>query len=69
MIYSQLVAQKEAFDEVIDLEIGGSGKDAESFARQQATKDYGNLLYYMDVFLRHSFLLERNMNSFFLWVH
>ncbi|KAL3514529.1 hypothetical protein ACH5RR_027246 [Cinchona calisaya] len=39
--YSQLVAQKEAFGENIDIEIIGSLKDAQTFARQQATKDSG----------------------------
>ncbi|XP_020218905.1 THO complex subunit 5B [Cajanus cajan] len=39
VIYSQLLAQKEAFREPIDLEIVGSLKDAQAFARQQAHKD------------------------------
>lgn len=39
--YSQLLAQKEAFSENIDLEIVGSLKDAQAFARQQAAKDTG----------------------------
>ncbi|CAN0873001.1 THO complex subunit 5B [Linum grandiflorum] len=39
VIFSQLVAQKEAFGEEIDLEIIGSLKDAQNFARQQATKE------------------------------
>lgn len=42
VINSQLVAQKEAFGENIDLEIVGSVKDAHTFARQQANKDTGN---------------------------
>lgn len=42
MIYSQLFAQKEAFGENIDMEIVGSVKDAQTFARQQANKDNGN---------------------------
>lgn len=42
VIYSQLLAQKEAFGEPIDLEIIGSLKDAQAFARQQAHKDTGN---------------------------
>ncbi|KAK6939607.1 THO complex, subunit 5 [Dillenia turbinata] len=41
VIYSQFLAQKEAFGESIDLEIVGSMKDAQSFARQQAIKDPG----------------------------
>ncbi|XP_059638056.1 THO complex subunit 5A [Cornus florida] len=41
VIYSQFLAQKEAFGEHIDLEIVGSVKDAQSFARQQANKDTG----------------------------
>ena len=43
MIYSQLLAQKEAFAEPIDLEIVGSLKDAQAFARSQANKDTGKL--------------------------
>ena len=42
VVYSQLVAQKDAFGENIDLEIVGSLKDAQAFARQKATKDSGN---------------------------
>ncbi|CAK7347536.1 unnamed protein product [Dovyalis caffra] len=41
VIYSQLLAQKEAFGECIDLEVVGSVKDAQAFARQQANKDGG----------------------------
>uniref|UniRef100_A0A7N0TQ76 THO complex subunit 5 n=1 Tax=Kalanchoe fedtschenkoi TaxID=63787 RepID=A0A7N0TQ76_KALFE len=42
VIFSQLLAQKEAFEENIDLEIVGSVKDAQLCARQQATKDNGH---------------------------
>ena len=38
------MAQKEAFGEDIDLEIIGSMKDAQAFARQQANKDKSELL-------------------------
>ncbi|XP_076912835.1 THO complex subunit 5A [Bidens hawaiensis] len=41
VIYSQMLAHKEAFGESIDLEIVGSLKDAHTFARQQANKDNG----------------------------
>ncbi|KAL2504238.1 THO complex subunit 5B [Abeliophyllum distichum] len=41
VIYSQLLAQKEAFGEDIDLEIIGSVKDAQAFARQLASKNNG----------------------------
>ncbi|MFS7911206.1 putative THO complex, subunit 5 protein [Helianthus anomalus] len=41
VIYSQMLAHKEAFGESIDLEIVGSLKDALTFARQQANKDNG----------------------------
>ncbi|KAK9271227.1 hypothetical protein L1049_026817 [Liquidambar formosana] len=41
VIYSQFLAQKDAFGENIDLEIVGSVKDAQAFARQQANKDTG----------------------------
>ncbi|WCJ35426.1 THO complex subunit 5 [Euphorbia peplus] len=41
VIYSQFLAQKEAFGEHIDLEVVGSLKDAQAFARQQASKDNG----------------------------
>ncbi|GMP44035.1 hypothetical protein CsSME_00013152 [Camellia sinensis var. sinensis] len=44
VIYSQFLAQKEAFGENIDMEITGSVKDAQAFARQQANKDTGNYL-------------------------
>uniref|UniRef100_A0A7N0ZQA7 THO complex subunit 5 n=1 Tax=Kalanchoe fedtschenkoi TaxID=63787 RepID=A0A7N0ZQA7_KALFE len=43
VIYSQLLAQKEAFEENIDLEIVGSLKDAQLFARQQAMKENANV--------------------------
>ncbi|RVW40517.1 THO complex subunit 5B [Vitis vinifera] len=39
VIYSQFTAQKEAFGENIDMEIVGSVKEAQAFARQQANKD------------------------------
>ncbi|KAK7310850.1 hypothetical protein RJT34_08611 [Clitoria ternatea] len=39
VIYSQLLAQKEAFQEPIDLEIIGSLKDSQAFARHQAHKE------------------------------
>ncbi|XP_040995614.1 THO complex subunit 5B [Juglans microcarpa x Juglans regia] len=41
VIYSEFLAQKEAFCENMDLEIVGSLKDAQAFARQQANKDTG----------------------------
>ncbi|KAF5747042.1 THO complex subunit 5B-like isoform X1 [Tripterygium wilfordii] len=41
VVYSQFLAQKEAFGENIDLEIVGSVKDAQAFARQQANKETG----------------------------
>ncbi|XP_054799586.1 THO complex subunit 5A [Prosopis cineraria] len=41
VIYSQLLAQKEAFGESIDVETMGSLKDAQAFARHQAQKDTG----------------------------
>ncbi|KAF8377546.1 hypothetical protein HHK36_030928 [Tetracentron sinense] len=41
VIYSQFLAQKEAFEEDIDLEIVGNMKHAQAFARQQANKDTG----------------------------
>lgn len=41
VIYSQLLAQKDAFGESIDVEIIGSIKDAQAFARHQAYKDTG----------------------------
>lgn len=44
VIYSQILAQKEAFGENIDMEIIGSVKDAQGFARQLANKETGNLL-------------------------
>ncbi|CAH2046880.1 unnamed protein product [Thlaspi arvense] len=41
VVYSQLLAQKEAFAESIDLEIVGSLKDAQAYARQQSKKESG----------------------------
>lgn len=41
ILYTQISAQKEAFDENIELEIVGSAKDAQAVARQQAIKDSG----------------------------
>lgn len=41
VIYSQLLAQKEAFGEDVDLEVIGSVKDAQAFARQLANKNTG----------------------------
>ncbi|KAL5127011.1 THO complex subunit 5B [Glycine soja] len=41
VIYSQLLAQKEAFGESIDVEIIGSVKDAQAFAHHQAHKETG----------------------------
>lgn len=43
IVYSQLLAQKEAFGERIELEVTGSTKDAQTFAQQQANKDNGIL--------------------------
>ncbi|KAM7278430.1 hypothetical protein ACFE04_005564 [Oxalis oulophora] len=41
VVYSQLLAQKEAFGENIDVEIVGSVIEAQSFARHQANNDTG----------------------------
>ncbi|CAO2817804.1 unnamed protein product [Amaranthus hypochondriacus] len=41
IIYSQFMAQKEAFGENIELEIIGSLKDAQVFVRRQTSKDNG----------------------------
>ncbi|TVU28635.1 hypothetical protein EJB05_20159 [Eragrostis curvula] len=41
--YTQLLGQKEAFGENIEVEIAGSTKDAQIFARQQAKKENGTL--------------------------
>ncbi|KAH1119921.1 hypothetical protein GLYMA_17G241800v4 [Glycine max] len=41
VIYSQLLAQKEAFGESIDVEIIGSVKDAQAFSHHLAHKDTG----------------------------
>ncbi|CAN6478618.1 unnamed protein product [Victoria cruziana] len=42
VVFSQFMAQKEAFGDNIDLEIVGSIKDAQIIARQQANKDTGS---------------------------
>ncbi|VVA92744.1 unnamed protein product [Arabis nemorensis] len=39
VIYSQFMAQKDAFEENIDLEVSGSLKDAQTYARQQAEQN------------------------------
>lgn len=39
--YTQLLGQKEAFGENIEVEIMGSTKDAQIFAQQQAKKENG----------------------------
>ncbi|KAL9359608.1 hypothetical protein Peur_047731 [Populus x canadensis] len=41
VIYSQLLAQKEAFGECIDLEVVGNVKEAQASTRQQGNKDSG----------------------------
>ncbi|KAF4375451.1 hypothetical protein F8388_024110 [Cannabis sativa] len=41
VLYSQLLAQKEAFGEQVDMEILGSVKDAQTLAHQQANVDTG----------------------------
>ncbi|XP_062076871.1 THO complex subunit 5B [Humulus lupulus] len=41
VLYSQLLAQKEAFGEQVDLEILGSVKDAQTLAHQQTNVDTG----------------------------
>lgn len=41
ILYTQISAQKEAFDENIELEIAGSAKDAQALVRQQALKESG----------------------------
>lgn len=43
MVFTQLMAQKDAFEEKIDLEIVGGAKDAQAFMQQQANKDAGNI--------------------------
>lgn len=42
VVYSQFLAQKEAFGEQIDLEILGSVKDAQAFAHHQANVETGD---------------------------
>jgi THO complex subunit 5 len=41
--YTQLLGQKEAFGENIEVEISGSTKDAQTFAQQQAKEASGKL--------------------------
>lgn len=48
LVFSQLVAQKEAFEEKIDLEIVGNVKDAQALICQQANKDSGNMIHPVD---------------------
>ncbi|KAG7594298.1 THO complex subunit 5 [Arabidopsis thaliana x Arabidopsis arenosa] len=44
VIYSQFMAQKEAFDEMIELEVSGSLNDAQTYARQQAEQNSESLI-------------------------
>ncbi|CAL9217895.1 unnamed protein product [Arabidopsis halleri] len=48
VIYSQFMAQKEAFEENIDVEVSGSLMDAQSYARQQAEQNSENLRMEID---------------------
>ncbi|KAH0453510.1 hypothetical protein IEQ34_017834 [Dendrobium chrysotoxum] len=41
IVYSQLLAQKEAFGEKIEMEITGSVKDAQTFSQRQASRENG----------------------------
>ncbi|KAI0495553.1 hypothetical protein KFK09_021854 [Dendrobium nobile] len=41
IVYSQLLAQKEAFGEKIEMEITGSVKDAQTFSQRQASRETG----------------------------
>uniref|UniRef100_A0A453PQS2 THO complex subunit 5 n=1 Tax=Aegilops tauschii subsp. strangulata TaxID=200361 RepID=A0A453PQS2_AEGTS len=41
--YTQLLGQKEAFGENIEVEVNGSTKDAQTFAQQQAKQEMGTL--------------------------
>ncbi|KAF0931304.1 hypothetical protein E2562_002643 [Oryza meyeriana var. granulata] len=43
IIYTQLLGQREAFGENIEVEITGSTKDAQTFAQQQAMQENGTL--------------------------
>jgi THO complex subunit 5 len=44
IVYTQLLGQKEAFGENIEIEITGSTKDAQIFSKQQAKKENGMYL-------------------------
>lgn len=63
VIYSQLLAQKEAFGESIDVEIIGSVKDAQAFAHHQAHKETGNWDLRVDVSILAFYWLESLLSN------
>lgn len=68
VIYSEFLAQKEAFGENIDLEIVGSVKDAQAFARQQANKDTGNWYSFsLCNYLVDSYLMFSDLDRLYYW--
>lgn len=46
VIFLQLLSQKEASGDNIELEVQGSIKEAQAFAQEQANKDAGMLIYF-----------------------
>lgn len=50
ILYSQLLSQKEAFGENIELEIVGSAKDAQMIARQLANREASEYLPQIETF-------------------
>lgn len=56
ILYSQLLAQKEAFGERIEIEIIGSMKEAQAFALQISNRDNGNLKLFIYHILHFSII-------------
>ena len=68
ILYTQVLAYKEAFDDNIELEIIGSAKDGQAIARQQALKDSGSSLYVLQIGT-YAFLANVTLGilNLFLW--
>jgi THO complex subunit 5 len=61
IFYTELLAHKEVFNEAVELEIVGSGKDALTMAKQLASKEAGNVAYDL---VAHNSILQ----TYFMWI-
>ena len=57
ILYTQILAYKEAFDNNIELEIIGSAKNGQTVSRQQALRDSGSTFYGLET-VPHAFLAK-----------